>query len=417
MPVGVRHRSEIPLWSGVSPADWNDWRWQLRNAVTDLESLRAVVRLTPAEESGILAMRDAFRMSIPPYYAALMDPDDPTCPIRMMAVPRLREAIRLPGELRDPLAEDRHMPVPHLVHRYPDRALLLANNICSMYCRFCTRKRYTGEDNEAISRADFERVLAYLRAHPEVRDVLVSGGDPFVLGDGRLEEIAAGLRSVPSVEIIRFGTRMPVVTPQRITEALTAILRRHHPVWVMTHFNHPKELTAEAEAACARLVDAGIPVCNQAVLLRGVNSSARIVMDLFQRLARWRVHAYYLHQCDLAEGLHGFRTPLSVGVRILERMRGFTSGYAVPSFAVDLPGGGGKVTLGPEYLLHREGTAVVFRNYAGRSFTYPDLPEDTDCSCPYEEKWYAAASAPELGKTNGGNSPLPPPIRSGHVAA
>jgi lysine 2,3-aminomutase len=387
MPVRARHYSEIPLWRDVSPAQWNDWRWQARNAVTDVGALGRVVHLTPDEEEGFSATRDEFRMAIPPYYCTLLDPEDPDCPARMMAIPRVGEAARMPGELRDPLAEDRHMPVPSLVHRYPDRILLIANNMCTLYCRFCTRKRLTGEENAFLSPADLGRVVGYLHQHPEVRDVLVSGGDPWTMGDRRLDELLRALRSVPSVEIIRFGTRMPVVLPQRVTEDLVHVLRRYQPVWVMTHFNHPKELTTEAEQACARIVDAGIPLCNQAVLLRRVNSSARIIKDLFQRLARWRVHAYYLHQCDLAEGVGGFRTPLAVGVKILEALRGHTSGFLVPTFAVDLPGGGGKVPLGPEYVVAREGREIVFRNYAGSLYRYPDVG-DVDCNCPYEAKWY-----------------------------
>jgi lysine 2,3-aminomutase len=318
-----------------------------------------------------------------------------------MAVPRLAEATVLPAELRDPLGEDALMPVPHLVHRYPDRALLLANNMCTMYCRFCTRKRLTGEENESISRAELEQVLRYLRDHPEIRDVLVSGGDPWTMGDRRLGEMLAALRAIPSIEIVRFGTRMPVVLPQRVTPELVAVLRAHAPIWVMTHFNHPKELTPEAGEAIARLVDAGVPVANQAVLLRGVNSSARIIKDLFQRLARWRVHSYYLHQCDLAEGVGGFRTPLALGLEIVRALRGHTSGYIVPHFAIDLPGGGGKITLSPDYHSDDDGAAArafepgrvhVFRNFAGREYRYPDVGE-VDCSCPYEIKWYSAAES------------------------
>jgi lysine 2,3-aminomutase len=396
MAVRARPYAEIPLWRGVPPDAWEDWRWQARNAVTRLEDLRQILRLTADEEAGLAATGDEFRMAISPYYCTLMDPEDPTCPVRMMAVPRAAEAIRMPGELRDPLAEDSHTPVPRLVHRYPDRVLLLANNLCTVYCRFCTRKRLTGEDNETITPGELGAVAGYLRDHPEVRDVLVSGGDPWVMSDRRLEEILRALRAVPSVEIIRFGTRAPVVLPQRVTDSLVRMLRRYQPIWVMTHFNHPKELTPDAERACARIVDAGIPLCNQAVLLRRVNSSARIVKDLFQRLARWRVHAYYLHQCDLAQGLEAFRTPLEVGVRILEELRGHTSGYVVPTFAVDLPGGGGKVPLGPDYLVARSRTEAVFRNWAGDTYRYPDVA-GVDCSCPYEEKWYAAEKAPPMG--------------------
>lgn len=417
MSVVPRPYDFIPRFSSATPSEWADWRWHVRNSLADVDSLGEVLSLTDDERAGFEATRGSFRMAIPPYYAALMDPDDPECPVRRQSVPRLVEAAIMPAELRDPLAEELHMPVPHLVHRYPDRVLLLANNMCAMYCRFCTRKRLTGEENEAISRADFDAVLGYLRAHPEVRDVLVSGGDPWTLSDRRLGELLAGLRSVPSVEIIRFGTRMPVVLPQRVTPELVEVLRAHAPIWVMTHFNHPKELTCEAQAAIACLVDAGIPVCNQSVLLRGVNSSTRLIKDLFQRLARWRVHTYYLHQCDLALGLDSFRTPLSLGVRILRELRGHTSGYVVPHLALDLPGGGGKITLGPDYTRTAEEEAalaaseaaavpagtrwVTFRNYADRAYRYPDVV-GVDCTCAYEEKWYAQQPGPPMD--------LPPPV-------
>jgi lysine 2,3-aminomutase len=397
MSIAGRAYTRIPRWETASPEEWDDWRWQLRHAISTVDELESVIALTDDERRGYSATRESFRMSIPPYYAALMDERDPSCPIRMMAVPRAAEALVGADERRDPLGEDTRMPVPHLVHRYEDRALLLVNNMCAMYCRFCTRKRLTGEENEAISRADLERIVAYLRVHGEVRDVLVSGGDPWTMGDRRLAELLSALRSVPTVEIVRFGTRMPVVLPQRVTAALVEVLRAHAPIWVMTHFNHPKELTTEALSAIARLVDAGIPVANQAVLLRGVNSSARIVQDLFLRLSRARVHAYYLHQCDLAEGVESFRTPLALGVEIIRALRGRTSGYAVPHFALDLPGGGGKITLTPDW---RDDADVPndapasprvlrFRNHAGVVYEYPDVPADLDCACAYESKWYA----------------------------
>lgn len=404
MSVTGRAPQELPRYASVTPEEWADWRWHVRHALDTPDALAEVIALTDDERDGYAATRAAFRMSLPPYYAALMDPADPACPVRMMAVPRTAEALVLPDELRDPLGEDAHMPVPHLVHRYPDRALLLVNNMCSMYCRFCTRKRLTGEENEAISRAELGRAVDYLRAQPQIRDVLVSGGDPLVMGDRRLAEILAALRTVPSVEVVRIGTRIPVVLPMRVTPALVEVLRAHAPVWVMTHFNHPKELTPEALRALSALVDGGVPVANQAVLLRGVNSSARIIKDLFQRLTRARVHSYYLHQCDLAHGIEPFRTPLALGLDILRALRGQTSGYVVPHFALDLPGGGGKITLSPDYRLGAPGEAfarasgprtIRFSNWAGEPFDYPDIGP-VDCTCAYEDKWYAEQPGPVM---------------------
>ena len=378
---------QVPPWAGVSDEQWDDWRWQARHALTEPVLLGQVLDLTDEELRGLAATRSTFRMAIPPYYAALMDPLDPRCPVRRMAVPRVSEAIVRTGERRDPLGEDDHTPVPGLVHRYPDRALLLVNNVCVMYCRFCTRKRLTGRPNETLSSAQLGRALDYLRAHPEVRDVLVSGGDPLLLSDRRLSEVLAGLAAIDSVEMVRLGTRIPVVMPQRVTAGLVRAISAHHPVFVVTHFNHAKELTPAARGACTRLVDAGIPVENQAVLLRGVNSSVRIIRELMHELLRCRVRPYYLHQCDVAEGLEPFRTPIAKGIEIIEGLRGHTSGLAVPTLVVDCPGGGGKVPLSPQYLVSWAEDHVVLRNYEGRLYNYPE-PEDRDCTCPYEAAWF-----------------------------
>jgi lysine 2,3-aminomutase len=375
----------------VPAEEWNDWRWQARNCIRDLPTLERILRLTPDERRGAVAAERQFPLSITPYYAALMDPDDPFCPVRMQAVPRAAETVRMPFELRDPLAEDAHMPVPGLVHRYPDRALLLVNNMCPVYCRYCLRKRLTAEDNQALSRADLDRLIEYLHAHAEVRDVILSGGEPLYAADARLQEILAALRAVPSVEILRVHTRMPVVMPQRITPALVLVLRAAAPLWLVTHFNHPKELTAEARAACERLCDGGIPVNNQTVLLRRVNSSARILKELFCKLLTMRVRPYYLHQCDLALGLEEFRTPVALGTEIMEQLQGWTSGLAVPRFVIDCPGGGGKVPLGPAYVVETAPAGVVLRNYGQKTFRYPE-PADGDCSCPYDAKWRARAT-------------------------
>jgi lysine 2,3-aminomutase len=369
---------------GASEADWRDWRWQLRNALTSADGLARLLPLTGEERRGLAL---GSRVSVTPYYASLMDPGHPSCPVRMQAVPTAAEGERAPGDLRDPLGEDPRRPVRALVHRYPDRALLLATDRCPVYCRHCTRRRVTLAGEGSLSRADLGDAVGYLREHPGVREVIVSGGDPLVLDDERLGELLAAVRAVPHVRVLRVATRAPVVCPMRVDGRLARLLRAHAPLFVLTHFNHPKECTAEARLACETLVDAGVPVENQTVLLRGVNSSARVLKDLFERLLEWRVRPYYLHQGDLAEGTGHLRTPLEAGVAILEALRGGTSGLAIPHLAVDLPGGGGKVTLAPDYLVEREAGAHVLRNGAGQRFRYPDPPSD-DLACPYERVFY-----------------------------
>jgi lysine 2,3-aminomutase len=372
---------------GASEAEWRDWRWQLRNALTGADELGRLVPLTPDERRGLALASGRARVAVTPYYAALVDPAHPACPVRIQAIPTAAEAERSPGDLRDPLGEDVRRPVRAVVHRYPDRALLLATDRCAVYCRHCTRRRVTFAGDGALSRSDLAAAIDYLRAHPGIRDVIVSGGDPLVLDDARLDEILSAVRSVPHVRIVRVATRAPVVCPMRVDAALAAMLRRHAPLFVVTHFNHPKEATGDARAACETLVDAGVPVENQTVLLRGVNSSARLLKDLFERLLEWRVRPYYLHQGDLAEGTGHLRTPLEAGMTIVEALRGTTSGLAIPHLAVDLPGGGGKVTLSPGYVVGREEAGHVLRNGAGQRFRYPD-PPSADLACPYEPIFY-----------------------------
>ncbi len=372
---------------GVSQAEWRDWRWQHRRALRTEEDLARAIDLTPAERRGIAATAQAFRLAVTPYYASLADPAHPWCPVRMQAIPVAAEAQAAPGDLRDPLGEDRHRPVRAVVHKYPDRVLLLAADSCSVYCRHCTRRRITGGAEGAFDRAALEEGVAYVRVHPEVRDVLVSGGDPLILSDEKLGWLLRELRAVPHVEILRLATRMPVTCPMRIDEALARLLRAVKPLFVVTHFNHAKECTPEAREACELLVDHGVPVENQTVLLRRVNSSARAIADLNHRLLSWRVRPYYLHQGDLAEGTGHLRTPLSAGIAILEALRGHTSGLAVPHLAVDLPGGGGKVTLQPDYVVERAAGGTWFRNYRGERYFYPEPPE-ADLSCPYDEVFY-----------------------------
>jgi lysine 2,3-aminomutase len=368
---------------GVSEAQWGDWRWQHRAALHDAEDLGRVVALTDDERRGLAASAGKFRVGVTPYYASLMDPEHPFCPVRMQAIPVAAEGETAFGDLRDPIGEDTHRPARAIVHKYPDRVLFLAIDRCSVYCRHCTRRRITGGDEGAFDKAMIEEGLAYVRAHPEVRDVIVSGGDPLVLSDERLETILAGLRAIPHVQLLRVATRAPVTCPMRVTEELARLLRRFAPLFVITHFNHPKECTPEARGACERLVDHGVPVENQSVLLRRVNSSARILQELNERLLTYRVRPYYLHQGDLAEGTAHLRTPIETGIAILEAMRGRTSGLAIPQLAVDLPGGGGKITLQPSWEAGRDGDVHAFRNWRGDRYLYPD-PPDRDVSCPYE---------------------------------
>lgn len=372
--------------AAVSREQWNDWRWQQRNAVRSLSALERLIPLTEDERRGCVETKELFRLGITPYYLSLIDPEHPFCPVRMQAIPVAREAVNNPGELVDPLGEDKHRPVPAIVHKYPDRVLFLALDSCSVYCRHCTRRRITKGGEAVLDRTELARGIDYVRAHPEVRDVLLSGGDPLLLSDARLDELLSAIREIPHVEMVRIGTRIPVCLPMRVTDDLARLLRRHAPVYVVTHFNHPKEITPEAREACERLVDAGVPVENQAVLMRRVNSSARIIKELSHACLRMRVRPYYLHQMDVAQGLEHLRTPISKGIEIIDALRGHTSGLAVPQLAVDLPGGGGKVTLQPQYVQSMGAGETVFRNYLGNEYRYPE-PQETDCSCPYDERW------------------------------
>lgn len=376
------------LFPGVLEAEWRDWRWQHRNALRTADALAAVADLTEAERRGLALAAGRSRVAVTPYYASLFDRRHASCPVRMQAIPSPAETAELAGDLRDPVGEESHRPARTIVHKYPDRALFLVVDRCSVYCRHCTRRRITFGEDPGFDREAIEEGLAWVRAHREVRDVIVSGGDPLVLADDRLDHILGALRAIPHVQILRVATRAPVSCPMRVTPALAAMLRRHAPLFVVTHFNHPKECTLDARAACETLVDHGVPVENQSVLLRGVNSSARILMDLNERLLTFRVRPYYLHQGDLAEGTGHLRTPLAAGVAILEEMRGRTSGLAIPHLAVDLPGGGGKVTLAPRFELAREGDVQVFRSWRGGRYAYPDAA-DRDVTCAYEAIYYA----------------------------
>jgi lysine 2,3-aminomutase len=375
------------VFAEASEEEWRDWRWQLRHSIRSLEELACYLPLTEDERRGCIETRDIFRLGISPYYLNLIDPEHPFCPVRMQAIPSRAEAVRNPGELRDPLGEDKHRPVRAIVHKYPDRVLLLALDHCPVYCRHCTRRRITNGEEGGISREELREAVQYLREHREVRDVLVSGGDPLLLSTARLVELLEEIRALPHVEIVRIGTRVPVCLPMRIDEELARALRRFAPLYVVTHFNHAKEITLEARAACELLVDHGVPVENQAVLMRRLNSSALAIKDLMQKCLTMRVRPYYLHQMDVAEGLEHLRTPLAKGIEILQELRGWTSGLAVPHLAVDLPGGGGKVTLQPDYVVERRERDTLLKSYRGETYSYPE-PRETDCSVPYDEVYY-----------------------------
>jgi len=358
------------IWKDVPDAQWNDWHWQQRERIVQLAQLEQVIRVTPEERTAAIETAAEFHMGITPYYAALMDPDDPTCPVRLQSVPTMGEMMIAPADLEDPLAEERDMPVPGITHRYPDRVLFYTTHNCPVYCRHCTRKRKVADPTSAAAKKQVEDGLAYIEQHAEIRDVVISGGDPLSLSDDRLDYILGRLRAIPHVEIFRLGTRNLVTLPQRITDDLVQMLKKHQPVYVNTHFNHPKECTAEAYEAARRLADGGCVIGNQMVLLKGVNDDPKTVLELNHKLLLMRIRPYYIYQCDLAKGISHFRTTVEAGRKIMRALRGHTSGLAVPQFVVDAPGGGGKIPVNPDYVVRHEGKKWVFRNYAGKEFTY-----------------------------------------------
>ena len=370
------------LFPQVSDEDWNDWHWQVANRIETLEDLKKYISLTPEEEEGVKACLGTLRMAITPYYLSLIDPDDPYDPVRRQAVPTAAELHQSKADLLDPLHEDADSPAPGLTHRYPDRVLLLITDQCSMYCRHCTRRRFAGQHDAGLPVDQVDVAIEYIRSHPEVRDVLLSGGDALLVSDERLEYIIKELRAIPHVEIVRIGSRTPVVLPQRITPGLCDMLKKYHPIWLNTHFNHPNEITAESAAACARLADAGIPLGNQSVLLAGVNDCVHVMKKLVNELVKIRVRPYYIYQCDLSMGLEHFRTPVSKGIEIIEALRGHTSGFCVPTFVVDAPGGGGKTPVMPNYVISQSPHKVILRNYEGviTTYTEPEHYEET-CRC------------------------------------
>jgi len=358
---------------GVTPdsPEWNDWKWQFHHRITTVEVLSQIVSLREKEQQEITKSLARFRMAITPYFASLMDPENSSCPIRMQSIPSINETNVQPWEMKDPLSEANDSPVPNIVHRYPDRALFLVTRQCAMYCRHCVRKRYVGEKDCPISEAERDRAIDYIARTPQVRDVLVSGGDPLSMGNGELEETIARLRAIPHVEVIRIGTRIPVVMPMRITPALLTVLKKYHPVWMNVHFNHPRELTPESRRACADIADAGIPIGNQSVLLRNINDNTETMKELLLGLVKARVRPYYIYQCDLCEGSEHFRTRVETGIGIIRELTGKISGFAIPRFCIDAPNGVGKVPVHPDFVVSLDDEKIVIRNYEGQVYSYP----------------------------------------------
>jgi lysine 2,3-aminomutase len=374
--------NRIKMFPNVTDDQWNDWKWQVKNRIETLDELKKYLNLTKEEEEGVAQSLKTLRMAITPYYLSLIDTEDKKCPIRKQAIPTGAETHKSAADLLDPLHEDEDSPVAGLTHRYPDRVLFLITDMCSMYCRHCTRRRFAGQTDRESPSERIQKAIDYIAKTPEVRDVLLSGGDALMVSDKMLESIIQRLRAIPHVEIIRIGTRTPVVCPQRITDDLVNMLKKYHPIWLNTHFNHSKEVTPESTEACAKIANAGIPLGNQSVLLRGVNDCVYTMKKLVHDLVKIRVRPYYIYQCDLSMGLEHFRTPVSKGIEIIENLRGHTSGYAVPTFVVDAPGGGGKTPVMPTYIISQSPGKVVLRNFEGVITTYTE-PTDyiNNCDC------------------------------------
>ncbi len=370
-------------WHDVSDADWNDWRWQMKHRITTPEQLQKFLpTLTPEESAGAQLANHKLALGITPYFFNLIDPADENCPVRRQVVPRLEETHTASWEMSDPCGEDSHSPVPGLVHRYPDRVLFLVTDRCASYCRYCTRSRLVSNASGYDFHPEYDRQIAYIAEHPEIRDVLLSGGDPLLLSDEKLENLLSRLRAIPHVEFLRIGTRIPVFLPQRITPELCAMLKQFHPLFISVHVNHPRELTTEVRDALGRLADAGIPLGNQSVLLKHVNDDADVMKALVQKLLMCRVKPYYLYQCDLISGSAHLRASVAKGLEIMEKLRGHTTGYAVPTYVIDAPGGGGKVPINPEYVLCRNAGRVLIRNFEGKIFEYPETADGKPCGQP-----------------------------------
>ncbi|HEU6448885.1 MAG TPA: KamA family radical SAM protein [Verrucomicrobiae bacterium] len=374
------------FWRDVSDKDWNDWRWQLKNRITTAEQLQKFFpTLTPEEFAGAKLANTKLALAITPYFFNLIDPADENCPVRLQVIPKLAETETASWEMSDPCGEDSHSPVPGLVHRYPDRVLFLVTDRCAAYCRYCTRSRLVSNATGYDFHPEFDKQIEYIAQHPEIRDVLLSGGDPLLLSDDKLENLLSRLRAIPHLEFLRIGSRIPTFLPQRITPELCAMLKKFHPLFMSVHSNHPRELTTEVREALGRLADAGIPLGNQSVLLKHVNDSVEVMKAHVQKLLICRVKPYYIYQCDLISGSAHLRTSVRKGLEIMEALRGHTSGYAVPTYVIDAPGGGGKVPVAPEYVLCRNAGRVLIRNYEGKVFEYPEAEDGTPRCKPPEE--------------------------------
>ena len=378
------HRA--PKWQDVPDAQWYDWKWQLKNRINSVEELEEVLVLTESERAGASA-KGIFRLDITPYFASLMDREDPTCPVRRQVIPTHHELENFTSMMEDSLAEDKHSPVPGLVHRYPDRVLMLVTTQCASYCRYCTRSRIVGDPTETFNVAEYKLQLDYLRANPQIRDVLLSGGDPLTLAPRVLGNLLSELRAIPHIEIIRIGTRVPVFMPMRVTDELCEVLSAHHPLWMNIHINHPREITPEVADACDKLTRAGVPLGNQSVLLRGVNDHPVIMQKLLRELVKIRVRPYYIYQCDLVHGAGHLRTTVSKGLEIMESLRGHTSGYSIPTYVVDAPGGGGKIPVSPNYVVSQSADKLILRNFEGYIAAYSEPTDYTGPDMPIPAEW------------------------------
>lgn len=373
------------MFKHVSDEDWNNWKWQVRNRISSVEDLEKYIDISEDEREATIQCLAELRMAITPYYLSLIDVNDPNDVIRKQSVPTLHELDKNEDDIDDPLHEDSDSPTPGLTHRYPDRVLLLVTEQCSMYCRYCTRRRFAGHNDCSVGMEAIDKGIEYIANTPQVRDVLISGGDPLLLSDDKLEYILAKLHAIEHVEVIRIGTRTPVVMPQRITPELVKMLSKYHPLWINTHFSHPNEVTKESKQACARLANVGIPLGNQSVLLAGINDKISIMKKLVHELVKMRVRPYYIYQCDLSSGIGHFRTPVAVGLEIIEGLRGHTSGFCVPTFVIDAPGGGGKIPAMPNYIISQGYERIILRNYEGVITTYAE-PEHYSFNQTHDEK-------------------------------
>lgn len=358
-------------WSNIPAEEWNDWHWQLRNRITKLEELEKLITLTADERAGCLFAANKLALAITPHFFNLIDPQNPQCPIRRQVIPNIKESIVAPGETSDPVGEEETMPVPGIVHRYPDRVLFLVTDRCAAYCRYCTRSRLVSNAQAYDFHPEFEQGIRYIETHPEVRDVLISGGDPLLLSDAKIDYLFGRLRAIPHVEFIRMGSRIPVFLPQRITPELAAIFQKHGPIWLSIHTNHPKEITQELSTALERLSLAGVPLGNQSVLLSGINDDPEVMKSLIHRLLMMRVRPYYLYACDLIEGSTHFRAPIQKGIEVIRALRGFTTGYGIPQLVIDGPGGGGKIPINPDYIQAIHDGIIELRNFEDRTYIYP----------------------------------------------